>query len=301
MHKAIYPYTTTPSEQGDIYFVQRLNNPDSTKLLQTLTKLGKDAAYHLRFNNTDSFDLPSPVGNTVSLTSSIGPTVQLDYKPEIAAPGGTILNLWPIEGGGYALISGTSMATPYAAAVFALIKSQKPKMSVDEIVALVKTTCESKRGTFWSDAVQASPIEQGSGLINAYAAVYADTHISPAQLTLRDTARPKRQVITLKNTSPHAQTYLVSHEPSGLIAMYNTTAPHEYAFVSPEIRSPIYASIKLSTNVVSLTPGAQIDVQIDVQPPTDIVPDNREVYGGYIRIISEHLHYTVPYFASRTT
>lgn len=46
--------------------------------------------------------------------SSWGPTSDtLAIKPQISAPGGSILSTWPLEGTGYAVLSGTSMATPY--------------------------------------------------------------------------------------------------------------------------------------------------------------------------------------------
>ena len=50
--------------------------------------------------------------------SSWGPTYENDFYPTIAAPGGEIFSTW--VGGGYAIASGTSMATPYVSLIFLL-------------------------------------------------------------------------------------------------------------------------------------------------------------------------------------
>lgn len=44
-------------------------------------------------------------------------------KPDLAAPGGSILSTWPVVLGSYAVISGTSAAAPHAAGSAALLLS----------------------------------------------------------------------------------------------------------------------------------------------------------------------------------
>ena len=52
--------------------------------------------------------------------SSWGPTLDGRMKPEISAPGGSIMSTWPVSAGSWAVYSGTSMATPYISGVAAL-------------------------------------------------------------------------------------------------------------------------------------------------------------------------------------
>ncbi|GAA4456941.1 S8 family serine peptidase [Phytohabitans houttuyneae] len=128
-------------------------------------------------------DPPAPYGDVetigavdrrkeVTQFSSRGPTDTDLTKPDLVAPGEDVLSAMP--GGGYAELSGTSMATPHVAGVVALMWSANPRLIGD----LARTT-EILRDT----AVPASPGDStgecapadvtGAGMVDAYAAVQA--------------------------------------------------------------------------------------------------------------------------------
>ena len=98
--------------------------------------------------------------------SSWGPTSDtLVIKPQLSAPGGSILSTWPLEGTGYAILSGTSMACPYAAGAYALVKSQFPEASVQTIRQKLQSTSRSIPYAY-EKSLRSSIAQQGGGLIN---------------------------------------------------------------------------------------------------------------------------------------
>ena len=52
---------------------------------------------------------PYGTGGLISSFSSFGLAADLSLKPNIGAPGGNIFSTYPLEAGGYATLSGTSM------------------------------------------------------------------------------------------------------------------------------------------------------------------------------------------------
>ncbi|WP_433394426.1 S8 family serine peptidase [Micromonospora sp. KLBMP9576] len=110
----------------------------------------------------------------VTSFSSRGP-VPGATKPDLVAPGDEVLSAMP--GGGYARLSGTSMATPQVAGVVALMWSANPALVGDlprtrQILRDTATTAQptyaSRTQTCGGDANIT-----GAGLVDAYAAVRA--------------------------------------------------------------------------------------------------------------------------------
>ena len=63
----------------------------------------------------DRRPVPNPTGSLISSFSSYGLSPDLSLKPDIGAPGGIDPSTYPLELGGYANLSGTSMASPHVA------------------------------------------------------------------------------------------------------------------------------------------------------------------------------------------
>lgn len=93
--------------------------------------------------------------------SAWGPSVWNEIKPEVVAPGVSVLSTFP--GGGYASSSGTSMAAPHAAGVAALLKQAAPDLTPDELEQILI-------GTATPIGELAPNNTSGWGLIDAYAA-----------------------------------------------------------------------------------------------------------------------------------
>lgn len=87
--------------------------------------------------------------NDERVTISISGEWESNYGPEIdvAAPGFDILSLIPTAQAGpgflpYAWLSGTSMATPHVAGLAALIKSIKPRLTVADIMNVIRYSAD---------------------------------------------------------------------------------------------------------------------------------------------------------------
>ncbi|HIQ76028.1 MAG TPA: S8 family serine peptidase [Candidatus Faecousia excrementipullorum] len=127
--------------------------------------------------------VPSETAYQMSDFSSWGVTPSLTLEPDITAPGGNIYST--VDGGGYGVMSGTSMASPNLAGISALVKEYAT--SADglgyadgaEVNALVRALLMSTSVPLvHPDGLYYSPRNQGSGLANAYNAVTTQAYLS---------------------------------------------------------------------------------------------------------------------------
>eukprot|EP00531_Pseudo-nitzschia_arenysensis_P017823 CAMPEP_0116123160 /NCGR_PEP_ID=MMETSP0329-20121206/4600_1 /TAXON_ID=697910 /ORGANISM="Pseudo-nitzschia arenysensis, Strain B593" /LENGTH=584 /DNA_ID=CAMNT_0003617057 /DNA_START=218 /DNA_END=1972 /DNA_ORIENTATION=- len=83
-------------------------------------------------------------------------------KVDVAAPGSSILSTW--ENGGYATVSGTSMACPHVSGVVALMLSANPSATPAQIFAALESSSENPN-------TNGRDNDMGHGIVNALAAV----------------------------------------------------------------------------------------------------------------------------------
>ncbi len=129
-------------------------------------------------------DMPiaSAEGGQMSLFSSWGVTPDLKLKPEITAIGGNMYSCY--TDGQYGLMSGTSMSAPQlsgaAALVLQYLGQEYPeltdKQERDVAQALLMSTAKPIISN--ESGVEASPRQQGAGLVNIAAALKAEAYLS---------------------------------------------------------------------------------------------------------------------------
>lgn len=118
---------------------------------------------------------------------------------------------WPLEGTGFAYLSGTSMATPYLAGVLALVKSQLPELSVAELTARLQTTAKPTERATRDDL--SPPVQQGAGLVNAYDAIHYKSFVAPGQLELGPLEKLGRKKPTVTVSNPTQRTIQYTPQP----------------------------------------------------------------------------------------
>ncbi len=214
----------------------------------------------------------NPTGGRISSFSSYGLSPDLALKPDIGAPGGLIRSTWPLEQGGYATISGTSMSSPHVAGGVALLLEARPKTSSNAVRGILQNTASPKNwwgnpGLGFLDNVH----RQGAGMLRIDDAIQATTRIAPSKLSLGESeAGPATRTVTITNTSGSDVTYTLSHR-AALSTGPNTFAP---SFTTG------FASVAFSAPSLLVPAGSFATVDVTITPNAGLA--NRSQYGGYL-------------------
>lgn len=161
-------------------------------------------------------ETPNPSKGKMSSFTSWGPTPNLDFKPEITAPGGNIFST--LNNDGYGLMSGTSMAAPHVAGGTALMFQRIEELGLKgrERVQFAKNLMMNT-----SDPVEfakdefVSPRRQGAGLMQLHDALSTDVMLTDkatgdAKVALKEIAGDKFTfTLAAQNFSDKAATYAV--------------------------------------------------------------------------------------------
>ncbi|KAG0351065.1 hypothetical protein BGZ54_003432, partial [Gamsiella multidivaricata] len=211
--------------------------------------------------------------------SSFGLDGDLRSKPDVAAPGGNILSTYPLALGGYAVLSGTSMATSYVSGAHALyMQAKKVKSHGDRIRKIFKNTATISKN--YKSETFTSAAKQGAGLINVLNAVLASTEFCPDHIDLLDTVNFRRRVkVQINNTGKNAETYTLTHVPADALNSYN--ANNAFPLGTPIIESD-YATIKFDPCTVTINPGESAKVTLKFTEPKRGKAADWPLYSGFV-------------------
>ncbi|MDF2731631.1 MAG: peptidase [Desertimonas sp.] len=233
----------------------------------------------------------NPTAGLASSFTSYGLTAELDVKPDVAAPGGFIRSTYPLERGGAATLSGTSMASPHTAGAVALMLEAHPSLSVAEIREALQNTADP---AVWSGNPGLGFFEpvhrQGAGMIDIDDAIQTTTSISPSKLALGESeAGAQTRALTIRNTSSSPVTYALSNVSA--IGTRNTFPALGFLLQSQSV-SFSQAGVPVASVTVPAAGSATVDVTIT--PPVGASQD-KTVYGGYVTFTVGTTKYRVPY------
>ncbi|ROV99042.1 hypothetical protein VMCG_06618 [Cytospora schulzeri] len=226
-------------------------------------------------------------GGYMSTYTGWGPTYEVDLKPQFAAPGGKILSTYLTKSGNYMVMSGTSMAAPFVAAIYALLMSARGTKDPQTLESLISSTSNP---VLFNDGettypVLAPTVQQGSGIVQAYDAAYATSLLSVSRLSFNDTdnIRPV-QHFTISNNGSEPVFYTLSH--AGAATAY--TLPSDGSIYPAKFPAELhddYATIEFSDEEpFILSAGQRKVISVTATPPAGLDARRLPVYSGYIAI-----------------
>lgn len=223
-------------------------------------------------------ELPNAAGGLLSGFSSSGLAADLSVKPDIAAPGGLIRSTWPVERGGQAVLSGTSMASPHVAGAAALYLQAHPRAKARDVRAVLQNSADP---LLWASLPGLGRLDhvarQGAGLLDIDDAILATTAVTPGKLALGgDEDRIDGATLTLANDGPRTVTYALSNVDALAIAGPSAAAER------PQLAAATvtFAHDGREVSAVTVRPGrrARVDVRITADPALE----QGAIYGGYL-------------------
>lgn len=224
-------------------------------------------------------------GGAVSTYTSWGPTWEMEAKPQFGAPGGNILSTYPRDQGSYAVLSGTSMATPLMAGIFALISQVRGSLDPELIDNLLSANSNPQLfndGSAYYRFLAPVP-QQGAGLVRAHDAAYAKLLLSPSSLSFNDTDNfVESRNFTLKNTSKKEIEVEISHVPA--VTMYTLMENAIYPDGFPGEFATTMATVKFSEDKVTLGAGESVTVEVLPTAPKGLRASRLPVWSGFVAV-----------------
>ncbi|KAI8878958.1 subtilisin-like protein [Backusella circina FSU 941] len=253
----------------------------------------------LRNSQGKSYLNQNHVGGTISSFSSVGPTAELLFKPEIAGVGGAILSTVPIKYGGWTMHRGTSMSAPYVAGSIGLYLAAYGKnLKHNPMFIKEKFMNYAKPVQVYESSALDSPLRQGAGLIQVYDTITQTTHISPSKISFNDTATDlyKSHTLIIDNWGPDEVKYSLYNNVSVALVSFNASSNEVYS--GPPDRVTKSVGVTFSTNDITIPSNKSVDVTITVDL-SDPSLSSHFYYGGFIQFKSKndrHRDMRVPYF-----
>jgi subtilisin family serine protease len=213
----------------------------------------------------------NPTGGLISSFSSYGLEAELDLKPDIGAPGGLIRSTYPLEAGGYATVSGTSMASPHVAGAVALLLEAQPNTNTETVRSILQNSADP--ANWWGNPALGfldNVHRQGAGMVDIDDAILATSLVTPGKLALGESeAGPATRELEVWNRSKDAVTYDLSYV-NALSTSGSTFAP---SFNTSD------ASVSFSSSSINVPAQSKVTFDATITPASG---PNRAQYGGYI-------------------
>nr|WP_283246014.1 cell wall-binding repeat-containing protein [Bacillus suaedae] len=259
------PHVSIGKSEGDA-LVERLTNGE------TVTMKFEEGAATTTLN---------PEAGSMSSFTSWGVTPNLDFKPEITAPGGNILST--LEDNSYGLMSGTSMAAPHVAGGSALILERiDAEFGVNgterALLAkniLMNTATPLKDLSYVNDVLgwnnYYSPRRQGAGQMDLHAASTTPAYVvnpedGVAKVALKEVTDHVTFKLDVTNFSDETVQYDVEKTLQTDLAVsgelgFNPSELEAAPIVDAEVKHTVGGQV---VQYVTVTPGSTVTVDFEI-------------------------------------
>lgn len=234
----------------------------------------------------------NPTGDLISSFSSYGLAPDLTLKPDIGAPGGLINSTYignAVAGDAdsgdavYAVLSGTSMSSPYIAGAVALLLEARPELRPEQVRDVLQNNAEPKpwnlnAGIGFLDSVH----RQGAGMLRIDNAILAQNFAVPAKLSVGESSQGTyRDTMYIYNNTDQSIVYSLDQINTTIATAGNSNAPGFLASGALveyfELRQSSFFD-PISEIEVPAGGAAAFQVRVTANPS---LPDTA-VYGGYL-------------------
>lgn len=275
-------------------FVAVISADSGVAIIDSIRK-GGSAVADFTTISTDGYFVgmanPTGTGGLANYYTSWGPLYDLSIKPDIAAPGGDILSTYPSDA--YAVMSGTSMATPYIAGVAALYigyyggRKTNADYNATELIMRIISSGDSLPyfdGITFMDYDLYAPIAQaGTGIINATKVLGFTTSLSYAKFELNDTQHfNAQQSVEITNGADVDVTYTYGVQAAAGFDTWSADGATVLDFVD-SVPVSIIPTVSLPV-AVTLEPDETRAVDFEFTYPDGL--DSLPLYSGKILVHS---------------
>ncbi|MBL4935450.1 S8 family serine peptidase [Clostridium sp. YIM B02515] len=260
-----------------------IGNTDGVKLVSLIS-----SGVTISFNGAVT-QVANPATNDMSDFTSWGPTPNLDFKPQISAPGGNIYST--VNNNKYETMSGTSMASPHTAGSEALImqglKKVNPelagtRMIVDlaKISAMNTAKVEMDKN---NTKVPFSPRRQGAGLVQIENAIKNKVTVTTddfeAAAALKEIGKTKSFNLQLRNLGNKAVTYTLDNM-GGAYTEYSDFLSKMSYDVAIE-----GATVTFDKSTVKVPANGAASVKVTINLPDNFATE--QFVEGYVKFVSK--------------
>ncbi|TIC83264.1 hypothetical protein E8D34_16300 [Nocardioides sp. GY 10113] len=226
--------------------------------------------------------------------SSWGPGAEMEFKPDVAAPGEYVFSTVPPAMGYYSQLAGTSMAAPHVTGLVALLLQADPTLTPEQIREVLGNTATPMDFTGDPGRGKQPTAQQGAGRVDAVRALAVVSRgaptASPSRLAFGDLeGRQGVRRIEVRNDGDGAVTYAVSHQ-----AAVSAEPPYTNSWVPDDAAS----AVSFSRSTVTVPAHEVASVTVQVREPGTVPPGT--LLGGWVVLTpttAGHQTIRVPYQA----